>query len=63
VAAEGSAEIPSIAIKRHFGPFHGAAASAPAGEAPSEWLTFGHDPQRSGWNSAETTLSPPMWDG
>jgi len=27
-------------------------------QAPSEWLTFGHDPQRSGWNSAETTLSP-----
>jgi outer membrane protein assembly factor BamB len=27
-------------------------------QAPSEWLTFGHDPQRSGWNSAEATLSP-----
>ena len=24
----------------------------------SEWLTFGYDPQRSGWNTAETTLSP-----
>jgi hypothetical protein len=24
---------------------------------PSEWLTFGYDPQRSGWNVAETTLS------
>ena len=23
----------------------------------SEWLTFGYDPQRSGWNTAETTLS------
>ena len=30
-------------------------AQAPAA---SEWLSFGHDPQRSGWNSAETTLSP-----
>jgi hypothetical protein len=27
-------------------------------QSSSEWLTFGHDPQRSGWNSAETTLSP-----
>lgn len=25
---------------------------------PSEWLSFGYDQQRSGWNSAETTLSP-----
>ena len=24
----------------------------------SEWLTFGYDPQRSGWNTAETALSP-----
>jgi outer membrane protein assembly factor BamB len=24
----------------------------------SEWLTFGYDPQRSGWNTAETVLSP-----
>ena len=23
-----------------------------------EWLTFGHDPQRSGWNETETTLTP-----
>ena len=31
-----------------------------AGQAQtsSEWLTFGHDAGRSGWNSAETTLSP-----
>ena len=25
---------------------------------PSEWLTFGYDAQRSGWNTAETALSP-----
>src|SRR5258706_2704422 len=25
--------------------------------AASEWLTFGYDPQRSGWNTAETALS------
>ena len=37
--------------------------------ASSEWLTFGHDPQRSGWNVAEATLSPanvgrlkPLWN-
>jgi outer membrane protein assembly factor BamB len=24
----------------------------------SEWLSFGYDPQRSGWNTAETVLSP-----
>ena len=24
----------------------------------NEWLSFGYDQQRSGWNSAETTLSP-----
>src|SRR5438477_12556613 len=24
----------------------------------NEWLTFGHDPQRSGWNRDEHTLSP-----
>jgi outer membrane protein assembly factor BamB len=33
----------------------------PAGagaQAPSEWLSFGYDQQRSGWNRAETTLSP-----
>jgi len=24
----------------------------------NEWLTFGHDPERSGWNRAEQTLSP-----
>src|SRR4051812_20432796 len=33
----------------------GAAAQAPA---VNEWLSFGYDQQRSGWNSAETTLSP-----
>jgi len=27
-------------------------------QTSSEWLTFGHDPQRSGWNSAEVALSP-----
>src|SRR5256885_10532541 len=24
----------------------------------NEWLTFGHDPERSGWNRDEHTLSP-----
>lgn len=35
--------------------------SAAAGAQPqsaSEWPSFGHDQQRSGWNTAETTLSP-----
>src|SRR4029077_20163711 len=36
-----------------------AAAQAPGASAnTNEWLTFGYDAQRSGWNSAETTLSP-----
>ena len=26
--------------------------------APADWLTFGHDPQRSGWASEETDLTP-----
>jgi outer membrane protein assembly factor BamB len=34
-----------------------AAASAQP-QAASEWLSFGYDQQRSGWNTAETTLSP-----
>jgi len=37
------------------------ALSAPGRAQPptgSEWLTFGYDQQRSGWNTAETTLSP-----
>ena len=31
-----------------------------AGEAqpPGDWLSFGYDQQRSGWNTAENTLSP-----
>ena len=32
--------------------------AASQAQAPSEWLTFGHDPQRSGSNGAETALSP-----
>ena len=28
------------------------------GSAVNEWLSFGYDQQRSGWNSAETRLSP-----
>src|SRR5580765_4196448 len=32
-----------------------ATAQAPA---VNEWLSFGYDQQRSGWNSAETTLTP-----
>src|ERR1700753_3253987 len=47
-----------------------AAAQGPGGNAnTNEWLTFGYDAQRSGWNSAETTLSPanvkrlkPLWN-
>jgi len=27
-------------------------------QATSEWLSFGYDQQRSGWNAAETALSP-----
>jgi outer membrane protein assembly factor BamB len=34
------------------------AASRAQAPGPSEWLTFGYDAQRSGWNAAETTLSP-----
>ena len=30
----------------------------PAATFASEWLTFGYDAQRSGWNTTETTLSP-----
>ena len=26
--------------------------------SPSEWLTWGYDQERSGWNRAETTLAP-----
>jgi len=33
-------------------------SAAGRAQALSEWLTFGHDPQRSGWNSDEATLSP-----
>ncbi|MBA2588019.1 MAG: PQQ-binding-like beta-propeller repeat protein [Alphaproteobacteria bacterium] len=33
-------------------------ATAAQAQTPSEWLTFGYDAQRSGWNKAETTLSP-----
>jgi outer membrane protein assembly factor BamB len=33
-----------------------AAAAQP--QTASEWLSFGYDQQRSGWNTAETTLSP-----
>jgi outer membrane protein assembly factor BamB len=32
------------------------AASGPA--SANEWLTFGHDPERSGWNRDEHSLSP-----
>lgn len=34
------------------------ASSAGAAQAASEWLTFGYDAQRSGWNKAENTLTP-----
>ncbi len=34
------------------------AAGRAQAPGPSEWLTFGYDAQRSGWNTAETTLSP-----
>ena len=26
--------------------------------SPSEWLTWGYDQERTGWNQAETTLAP-----
>jgi outer membrane protein assembly factor BamB len=36
-----------------------AATSAPAAGAPvtDDWLTYGYDPERTGWNRGETTLS------
>ena len=34
------------------------AAAAAQESGTNEWLSFGYDAQRSGWNSAETTLSP-----
>ncbi|HWX89891.1 MAG TPA: PQQ-binding-like beta-propeller repeat protein [Rhizomicrobium sp.] len=34
------------------------AASRAQPAAASDWLTFGYDQQRSGWNTAETALSP-----
>jgi outer membrane protein assembly factor BamB len=44
-------------------------ASAPVAPAVNEWLTWGYDPERTGWNRAETTLSPknvarlkPLWN-
>src|SRR6185295_1835015 len=32
--------------------------AAGSGASANEWLTFGYDGQRSGWNRAEQTLSP-----
>jgi outer membrane protein assembly factor BamB len=34
------------------------AASQAQPQATNDWLSFGYDQQRSGWNTAETTLSP-----
>jgi outer membrane protein assembly factor BamB len=34
------------------------AAAQAQPQSTSEWLSFGYDQQRSGWNTAETTLSP-----
>src|SRR5476651_1728358 len=34
------------------------AASRAQLAATSDWLTFGYDGQRSGWNTAEAALSP-----
>jgi outer membrane protein assembly factor BamB len=34
------------------------AAALAQSTATNEWLSFGYDPERSGWNKAETTLSP-----
>src|ERR1051325_11135302 len=31
---------------------------AAGGASANEWLTYGHDPERSGWNRDEHTLSP-----
>jgi outer membrane protein assembly factor BamB len=33
-------------------------ALLPANATAGDWLTFGHDPQRSGWAFEETTLAP-----
>lgn len=33
-------------------------AASAQGQSANEWLSFGYDQQRSGWNSAETMLSP-----
>lgn len=32
------------------------ASTAALAQAPSEWLTFGYDAQRSGWNRAEDKI-------
>jgi outer membrane protein assembly factor BamB len=38
--------------------FLAALLASTASQAASEWLTFGYDAQRSGWNRAEDVLSP-----
>src|SRR5579862_9234597 len=51
-------------MPKHMTPWALAAllAVSAAGQAQpqgsSDWLTFGYDQQRSGWNATETTLSP-----
>src|ERR1700704_1329952 len=30
----------------------------PARGIPADWLTYGHDPQRTGWAFEESTLTP-----
>jgi cyclophilin family peptidyl-prolyl cis-trans isomerase/outer membrane protein assembly factor BamB len=48
---------PPIRIVRAYRRQAGA-RSAPAPAGHSDWLTFGYDSQRTGWNRAERTLSP-----
>jgi hypothetical protein len=43
-AARGSAEDSTI-------------AAAPQAPAVNEWITWGYDPERTGWNRAETSLT------
>src|ERR1017187_3368026 len=41
------------------GPEPAAASASPVASEPAtdDWLTYGYDPERTGWNRGETTLS------
>jgi outer membrane protein assembly factor BamB len=43
---------------RKLNPGAPVAAATAAAPATNEWLTWGYDAQRTGWNRAETTLTP-----